>query len=86
MAGDPEETLRIRNLNGFVDGQTTNPLLVAKNPDIIRLMKSGHKLSEQQESDVGSSRNQIGSGERYGDSPLSATRRNFLYDREVVAG
>jgi transaldolase len=28
--GDPEETLRIKRLIGFVDGQTTNPSLIAK--------------------------------------------------------
>ena len=26
--GDPDETLRVRNLLGFVDGQTTNPTFV----------------------------------------------------------
>jgi len=31
--GDPDETLRVRNLLGFVDGQTTNPTFVAKNPE-----------------------------------------------------
>ena len=43
--GDPNETLRIKNLIGFVDGQTTNPSLIAKNPEIQRLIASGHKLS-----------------------------------------
>ncbi len=47
--GDPEETLRIKELLGFVDGQTTNPSLVAKNPAIHRLIASGHRLSSQQE-------------------------------------
>ena len=28
--GDPEETLRVKRLIGYVDGQTTNPTLVAK--------------------------------------------------------
>jgi len=28
--GDPEETSRIKNLIGYVDGQTTNPSLIAK--------------------------------------------------------
>lgn len=32
--GDPEETLRIKTLIGFVDGQTTNPSLIARNPEI----------------------------------------------------
>jgi transaldolase len=49
--GDPEETLRIKSLVGFVDGQTTNPSLVAKNPDILKLVASGRKLSEQQENE-----------------------------------
>src|SRR5438094_9440924 len=49
--GDPNETLRIKNLIGFVDGQTTNPSLIAKNPEIQRLIASGHKLSSQEEKD-----------------------------------
>ena len=50
--GDPEETLRIKSLIGFVDGQTTNPSLIAKNPDIQRRLTSGHQLSEQEEKDA----------------------------------
>jgi transaldolase len=30
--GDPAETLRVKQSLGFVDGQTTNPSLIAKNP------------------------------------------------------
>src|SRR5262249_28584264 len=47
--GDPSETLRIKNLIGFVDGQTTNPSLVAKNPQIQQLIASGHTLSPEEE-------------------------------------
>ncbi len=47
--GDPEETLRIRNLLGFVDGQTTNPTLVAKNPDVQRRIASGNKLTWEEQ-------------------------------------
>src|SRR5215467_1240751 len=47
--GDPEETLRIKKLIGFVDGQTTNPSLIAKNPEVHRLVESGHRLSSQEE-------------------------------------
>lgn len=47
--GDPEETVRVKTLIGFVDGQTTNPSLVAKNPEIQRLVASGHRLSSQEE-------------------------------------
>ena len=49
--GDPEETLRIKRLIGFVDGQTTNPSLIAKNPEVRQLVASGHKLTPQQEND-----------------------------------
>ena len=49
--GDPKETLRIKTLIGFVDGQTTNPSLIAKNPEIQRLLASGHRLSSQEEKD-----------------------------------
>lgn len=47
--GDPEETKRIKDLIGFVDGQTTNPTLIARNPEIAALVKSGHKLTKQEE-------------------------------------
>ncbi len=49
--GDPDETLHVKELIGFVDGQTTNPSLIAKNPEVQQLLKSGHRLStdEQQE-------------------------------------
>ena len=39
--GDPQETARIQQLIGFVDGQTTNPSLIAKNPEIMHLVESG---------------------------------------------
>jgi transaldolase len=47
--GDPNETLRIKSLLGFVDGQTTNPSLIAKNPEIQQLIASGHTLSSEEE-------------------------------------
>jgi len=47
--GDPEETLRVKELIWFVDGQTTNPSLIAKNPEVMHLIESGHRLSEQEE-------------------------------------
>jgi transaldolase len=49
--GDPQETLRVKELLGYVDGQTTNPSLVANNPHIKQLLASGRKLSEQEEMD-----------------------------------
>lgn len=47
--GDPEETRRVEQLLGFVDGQTTNPSLIAKNPHIRQLITSGHKLNKSEE-------------------------------------
>jgi transaldolase len=47
--GDPQETRRVKELLGFVDGQTTNPSLIAKNPHIRELIASGHKLSSKEE-------------------------------------
>jgi len=47
--GDPQETLEIKEMLGFVDGQTTNPSLIANNPHIKELIASGHKLSNREE-------------------------------------
>ena len=49
--GDPEETIQVKQLLGFVDGQTTNPTLIAKNPDVRQQIASGHKFSSQEELD-----------------------------------
>jgi transaldolase len=49
--GDPQETRKIKEVLGFVDGQTTNPSLIAKNPHIRELILSGHKLSNREELD-----------------------------------
>jgi len=42
-SGDPKETKEALNLLGFLDGQTTNPSLIAKNPKA-----QGKKFSEQE--------------------------------------
>jgi transaldolase len=47
--GDPDETRRIRDLLGFLDGQTTNPTFVAKNPELQRRIAFGHKLSSEEQ-------------------------------------
>lgn len=47
--GDPDETVRIKKLIGIVDGQTTNPSLIAKNPEVQRLLASGHRLSTDEQ-------------------------------------
>jgi transaldolase len=48
-SSDPEETVRVKRLVGYVDGQTTNPTLVSKNPEIRTLVSSGQKLSSREE-------------------------------------
>lgn len=50
-SGDPEETRAIKNILGFLDGQTTNPSLIAKNPEIVSLVRSGQTLTAAQEAD-----------------------------------
>jgi transaldolase len=47
--GDPEETVRVKRLVGYVDGQTTNPTLIAKNPEIRTLVPSGQKFSSREQ-------------------------------------
>jgi transaldolase len=47
--GDPEETQRVKKLLGFLDGQTTNPTFVAKNPEVQRRVTSGHKLTREEQ-------------------------------------
>jgi transaldolase len=49
--GDPQETVRVKDLIGFVDGQTTNPTLIARNPEVRQLISSGHKFSTKEELD-----------------------------------
>jgi len=49
--GDPEETVRVKHLVGYVDGQTTNPTLVSKNPEVRELVSSGQKFSSKEELD-----------------------------------
>jgi transaldolase len=47
--GDPEETRKAKALLGFVDGQTTNPTLIAKNPGIRQRITSEQRLSSREE-------------------------------------
>ena len=46
--GDPEETRKIQALLGFVDGQTTNPTLIAKNPEIRQRIASEQRLTSHE--------------------------------------
>lgn len=47
-SGDPAETKEIVNLLGFLDGQTTNPTLISKNPDAKARLERGDKFTEEE--------------------------------------
>lgn len=47
-SGDPAETAEILGVLGFLDGQTTNPSLVTKNPQAKARFESGQKFSEEE--------------------------------------
>jgi transaldolase len=49
--GNPEETARIRNRLGFLDGQTTNPTFVAKNPEVQQRIASGQKFTREEQNE-----------------------------------
>ncbi|MCF8044194.1 MAG: hypothetical protein K9L19_18175 [Desulfarculaceae bacterium] len=45
--GDPDETMKIRDKMGFLDGQTTNPTFVSKNPEVKKRLERGEKFSQE---------------------------------------
>lgn len=47
--GDPEETLRVKTHLELLDGQTTNPSYVAKNPGILKRLAGGRRLSPNEQ-------------------------------------
>ena len=46
-SGNPVETREAIKLLGFLDGQTTNPSLIAKNPELQAKLSAGEKLSSE---------------------------------------
>ncbi|PIZ95963.1 MAG: transaldolase [Candidatus Magasanikbacteria bacterium CG_4_10_14_0_2_um_filter_33_14] len=46
-SGNPVETREAIKLLGFLDGQTTNPSLIAKNPELQAKISAGEKLSSE---------------------------------------
>jgi len=46
--GDVEETKKIISLTGFLDGQTTNPTLISKNPETRRRLEKGDNFTEEE--------------------------------------
>jgi transaldolase len=47
-SGDPAESRQAKELLGRLDGQTTNPSLIAKNPDLRRRIDSGDRLTREE--------------------------------------
>lgn len=47
-SGNPDETREIIKLLGFLDGQTTNPTLISKNPASQKLLQMGKKFSSRE--------------------------------------
>lgn len=46
--GDPKETQEVINLLGFLDGQTTNPTLISKNPQAAEKLSKGEKFTKKE--------------------------------------
>jgi transaldolase len=46
--GDPSETKETIRILGFLDGQTTNPTLISKNPDAQKRIAQGKKFSREE--------------------------------------
>ena len=47
-SGDPAESRRALELLGRLDGQTTNPSLIAKNPELQAQIRAGKRLSQEE--------------------------------------
>lgn len=47
-SGDPRETKSMLGLLGFLDGQTTNPTLVSRNPEVGDRIRQGKKFSREE--------------------------------------
>jgi transaldolase len=46
--GNPEETKAVLKQIGFLDGQTTNPTLIAKNPEARKRLEQGKKFNKEE--------------------------------------
>jgi len=47
-SGDPNETREAIKILGFLDGQTTNPTLMARNPEAMARLERGEKFSQKE--------------------------------------
>ena len=46
--GNPEDTKAVLKQIGFLDGQTTNPTLIAKNPEARKRLEQGDKFNKEE--------------------------------------
>lgn len=46
--GDSSETKQLIDSLGFLDGQTTNPTLISKNPEAVKRLEEGRKFSKDE--------------------------------------
>ena len=46
--GDPNETRETIKFLGFLDGQTTNPTLISKNPEAVSRLQKGEKFTKEE--------------------------------------
>jgi transaldolase len=46
--GDPDESKQILDLLGFLDGQTTNPTLISRNPEAKSRLERGERFSPEE--------------------------------------
>lgn len=46
--GDPAETHEAKKLLGYIDGQTTNPTLISKNPEAVERLAKGDKFGRDE--------------------------------------
>ena len=47
-SGDPNDTQILLSLLGFLDGQTTNPSLIAKSPGVTERLERGEKFNKEE--------------------------------------
>ncbi|MFB6181607.1 MAG: transaldolase family protein [Candidatus Magasanikbacteria bacterium] len=47
-SGDPDKTREMKDLLGFLDGQTTNPTLISQNPEAEKRLEEGDKFTEEE--------------------------------------
>ncbi len=46
--GNPDETREAIDILGFLDGQTTNPTLISKNPGVRQRLEKGNKFTKEE--------------------------------------